>query len=126
MEQQKTNPIAFISIMVLFGLAAFGLFKACNSCSKQDKNLNVSTAYTATELKITNNTADTYTDVSIKLNGEYFKEVYNLGAFQTITVSYIEFSKKDGTKLIPALTTLKSVYIRAYYNGEKYWVYFKV
>lgn len=126
MEQQKTNPIAFISIMVIFGLAVFGLFKACNSCSKQDKTLNVSIAYSATELKITNNTADSYMDVSIKLNEEYFKEVYTLGAFQTITISYIEFSKKDGTRLIPALTTLKSVYIRAFYNNEKYWAYFKL
>lgn len=124
MSQQKTNPVVFFSLMLILVLTALGLFKACNSCGRQDNDLNVTISYSETELKIINNTANTYDNVNIKLNNDYFKEVNSLEAYQTLIVPYTDFEKKDGTRLIPAFITLKSVYISAYYNNEKYWDYF--
>lgn len=117
--------IIFISILLIFALVIFGLFKACKSCSSEQKEITVNVNIGSDALNISNTSSNTYSGIRVKLNGDYFYETYSLGAFESKTIDYSSFSKSDGTRFLSLFQTVNNIYISGTYNGDKYWAYFE-
>lgn len=120
----KNSQIAAVAIVGVFLLLfAFCSFKG-NSAPK-DVSINANVKYNGSQLVIINMDSYAWTDVKIRLNGDYILRPDTLKAKTTYKVGIRQFADDDNNTFNPYSTKLKSVSIscmitnaRGFYYAE--------
>jgi len=122
-QPQKINhTTGIIGVLVTIVLVII-IWRGCSS--EKERPMGVSVNLGQSSITITNTSENSYTNVVVKVNGEYRFKVDNFGSSDTRQIPFESFETNDGTRLDKEVTSVVDVYISGYYLGSKYWDFFK-
>lgn len=122
-KPQKINHTAGIIGLIVTVILIIVLWRGCSS--EKEKPMGVSVNLGESSLTIINASGNSYTNVVVKVNGDYRFKVGDLGSSETREIQFESFETSDGTRFNKDETGVVDVYLSGYYLGNKHWDFFK-
>lgn len=126
METQQKKPSAAVNIIVFVIMLAviFFVWRGCSS-SEYLKPMKVNVHLGYNSLTLISGSANSYSNVTVKINGDYKLTIDKLSAFESSELSFDSFANDEGKRFNSLTDKVTDVYISGTWNGQKYWDSFK-
>lgn len=123
-QPKKINHTAGIIGVVLTLILIVVLWRGCSSGEElKPMKVNVHLGYNS--LTLISGSANSYSNVTIKINGDYKLTIDKLSAFESSELAFDSFTNDEGKRFNSITDKVTDVYISGTWNGQKYWDSFK-